>query len=79
MFFNSAHICTIQNPPKIVWVGLGVGVAASAAAMILNPVAAVLVMGVIVITNAPYAAFKEHRITKLPGKCVSISQADILT
>lgn len=51
----------------VVFVGLGGGVAASAAAMVFAPVIAIFVMGGVCIANVPYAAFKERRIGKIPS------------
>jgi len=50
-----------------VYLGMGVGSAASVAAMVFQPVAAVFIMAAVKIINVPYAAYKEHRIMKLPA------------
>ena len=44
------------------------GAAAAVAAMVLSPANAVFVMGAVAVVHAPYAAFKEMRIIKLPGE-----------
>jgi len=41
-------------------------VAVSALACIASPVVMVFVMAGVCVANAPYSAFKEHRIVKLP-------------
>jgi len=43
------------------------GAAAAVAAMVLSPANAVFVMGAVAVAHAPYAAFKEMRIIKLPA------------
>jgi len=50
-----------------VYIGLTGGVAASALACIASPVVMVFVMAGVCVANAPYSAFKEHRIVKLPA------------
>mmetsp|Transcript_6468 Transcript_6468/g.14640 ORF Transcript_6468/g.14640 Transcript_6468/m.14640 type:complete len:359 (+) Transcript_6468:328-1404(+) len=50
-----------------VYVGLAGGVGLSALACVASPVVMVFVMAGVCVANAPYAAFKEHRIVKLPA------------
>jgi len=51
----------------VVHVVVGCGAAAAIGAMVLSPVTAVFVMGGVAVAHAPYAAYKEHRIVKLPA------------
>ena len=50
-----------------VYIGLGAGVAASAASMVLAPAIAIFVMGGICIANVPYSVLKERNIGKIPS------------
>lgn len=69
----STKVETVKQTPMqklkslVVYVGLGGGVVASAAAMVLAPAIAIFVMGGICIANVPYAAFKEKGIGKIPS------------
>lgn len=69
----SSKVETVKQTPMqklkslVVYGGLGCGVAASAAAMVLSPVIAIFVMGGLTIANVPYAAFKERAIGKVPS------------
>lgn len=51
----------------VVYLGLAGGVVASALACVASPVVTVFVMAGICVANAPFAAFKEHRIIKVPA------------
>lgn len=51
----------------VVYIGLGAGVAASAASMVLAPAIAIFVMGGICIANVPYSVLKERNIGKIPS------------
>lgn len=64
------YIQFINFTMHIVTLGLGAGVAASAASIVFAPVVAVIVMSSILFANVPYAAYKEVRIIKLPGKFI---------
>jgi hypothetical protein len=44
------------------------GAALAVGAMVMAPVAAVFVMAGMAVAHAPYVAYKEHRIAKLPGE-----------
>lgn len=49
-----------------VYFGLAVGAAASVGAMVLSPAIAVFVMGGLAMVTAPYSAYKENEMTKIP-------------
>ncbi|KAL7548014.1 hypothetical protein ACHAWF_011288 [Thalassiosira exigua] len=69
----SSEVETVKQTPMqklkslVVYVGLGGGVAACAAAMVLTPAIPIFVMGGICIANAPYSAIKERQILKTPS------------
>ena len=70
--FTIIHIPTHINPDFFrlyytVYIGLGAGVAASAASMVLAPAIAIFVMGGICIANVPYSVLKERNIGKIPS------------
>jgi len=49
-----------------VFAGLGLGLVASAGAMVIAPAVPIFVMGGLALANIPYAAFKERSIGKIP-------------
>ena len=55
-----------------------VGAAASVASMVLSPAVAVFIMAGVCIANVPYAAYKEIKIVKFPGRCHILQQRRIL-
>lgn len=69
----SSKVETVKQTPMqklkslLVYAGLGIGVAASGAAMALNPMIAVFVMGGLTIANVPYSAYKERSMGKIPS------------
>ena len=60
LFYSSSY--------DVVGIGLLAGAVASVGSIILSPAIAVFVMAGVAIAHAPYAAYKEARIIKLPGK-----------
>lgn len=70
---SSASSVTVQQTKfqriktAAVYLGLAGGVGLSALACVASPVVMVFVMAGVCVANAPYAAFKEHRIVKLPA------------
>lgn len=69
----SSKVETVKKSPMqklktlIVYIGLGGGVAASAASMVFAPFIATFVMGAICIANVPYSAIKERHMGKIPS------------
>lgn len=69
----SSKVETVKKSPMqklktlIVYIGLGGGVAASAASMVFAPFIATFVMGAICIANIPYSAIKERHMGKIPS------------
>lgn len=69
----SSTVSVVKQSPMqklkslVVYVGLGGGVAASAAAMVLAPMVMIFVMGGVCIANVPYAVFKERQMGKIPS------------
>lgn len=58
----------LQNAKTfVVYLGLAGGVVVSALACVAAPVVAVFVMAGVFVVNAPFAAFKEHSIIKVPA------------
>jgi len=72
--YSSSTVSIQVKPTAMQWIktavvtlGLGAGVAASAASIVFAPVVAVIVMASVLFANVPYAAYKEVRIIKLPA------------
>mmetsp|Transcript_25585 Transcript_25585/g.54024 ORF Transcript_25585/g.54024 Transcript_25585/m.54024 type:complete len:349 (+) Transcript_25585:104-1150(+) len=70
---TDANMETVKQTPMqrmktlVVYVGLSLGVGMSVAAMaIFHSSVSVIIMGLVLILNAPYAAFKEMSLGKLP-------------
>lgn len=69
----SSKVETVKQTPLqklkslLVYIGLGVGAAASVGSMVLAPAIAVIVMAVITVANVPYSAFKERQMLKIPS------------
>jgi len=70
---SSSEVETVKQGPleklksTVVYLGLGLGLVASAGAMVLSPAIPIFIMGGLTIANIPYAAIKERSMGKLPA------------
>jgi len=65
--FEAAKQTPLQKLKTVaVYVLLGGGIAASAASFVVSPSTVVFIAGGIAIVNAPYSAFKEMKMSKIP-------------